>query len=102
MEGDAVSPEAASGDRPVVLHLARKGRVIEVPAGQSLLNALIDAKVRVRHSCNSGNCGSCELKVLAGTPLHRDSRYASMAHPPVDRIRPCVSRSLSPELTLDL
>jgi len=102
MEGDAVNPATGPGDRPVTLRLARKGLVIVVPAGQSLLNALIDAKVRVRYSCTAGGCGSCELKVLAGVPLHRDPTYASKAVPPVDRIRPCVSRSCTDELTLDL
>jgi ferredoxin len=102
MEGDAINPENICGDRPVTLRLARKGKVIVVPVGQSLLSGLIDAKVRVRFACTSGTCGSCELKVLAGTPLHRDPIYAARATPPMDRIRPCVSRSLSDELTLDL
>lgn len=102
MEGDAVNTANGEGDRPVTLHLARKGRSIVIPAGQSLLNGLLDAKVRMRYACTSGSCGSCEVKVLAGTPLHRDSLYSRKAQPPMDRIRPCVSRSLTDELTLDL
>ncbi len=84
------------------LRLARKGLVLTVPAGRSLLDVLLDAKVRVRHACTSGGCGACEVRVLEGVPWHRDAAYAARAVPPLDRIRLCVSRSRSAELTLDL
>jgi len=94
------TPEHDSADCTV--HLQRSGRAIRVAAGQSLLDALLDAGVDVDHSCREGLCGSCETRVLCGTPLHRDPHFASRANPPNDRLMVCVSRSATSELTLDL
>lgn len=48
------------------------GEIIEVRAQQTLLEALEKAGVRVGSSCRSGTCGSCRLKVRAGSIRHRD------------------------------
>jgi ferredoxin-NADP reductase len=76
----------------------RSGATVEVPAKRSMLETLQGAGVPVEGSCLRGICGSCALNVLEGEPEHRDSLNAD------DRsmtIYPCVSRSLSPTLTVD-
>lgn len=78
---------------------SRSGVAVEVPAQRSMLDALEDAGVSVGGSCRRGVCGSCALNVLGGTPEHRDSLNAdddSMT------IYPCVSRSISRELVVDV
>ncbi|TWF95686.1 PDR/VanB family oxidoreductase [Saccharopolyspora dendranthemae] len=76
---------------------ARSGRTVPVEADESLLDALRFAGLPVAPGCREGVCGSCELRYLDGRPEHRDEIGAAEG-----RIYPCVSRSLSPRLTLDL
>ena len=92
---------APAGARYTV-HLQRQGRSIEVDASESLLDALHAAGCDVDHSCREGLCGTCETRVLCGTPLHRDPVFAARQNPPTDRLLVCVSRSAGGDLTLDL
>lgn len=41
-------------------------RVISVPPGANLLQALQDARVPVSYSCMAGRCGTCRCRVLEG------------------------------------
>ncbi|SFW87754.1 PDR/VanB family oxidoreductase [Amycolatopsis australiensis] len=76
---------------------ARSGVTVPVPADESLLDALNHAGRRVPSACREGVCGSCQVSVLDGEPEHRDDIGA-----PAGRMYPCVSRSRSPRLVLDL
>ncbi|MFJ4859051.1 PDR/VanB family oxidoreductase [Streptomyces sp. NPDC088730] len=84
-------------DTPFEAVCARSGQTIQVDAGKSLLDALNHAGRPVPSGCREGVCGSCELTVLHGEPEHRDDIGA-----PESRMYPCVSRSISPRLVLDL
>nr|WP_255673841.1 2Fe-2S iron-sulfur cluster binding domain-containing protein [Komagataeibacter sp. FNDCF1] len=75
---------------------------IEAEPGQTLLEALIAAGVDMDYSCEEGLCGACETRVLAGQPLHLDTVRSPAEHDRLHTIMPCVSRSRSDELTLDL
>ena len=75
----------------------RSGATIQVPADESLLDALNHAGKPVPSGCREGVCGSCELTVLDGEPEHRDDIGA-----PAGRMYACVSRALSPRLVLDV
>ena len=86
-------------DEAFTVVAARSGRRIEVPADRPLLGTLQGAGLDVAGSCLRGVCGSCAVTVLDGVPDHRDSLTADPASP---TIYPCVSRSLTPEITLDL
>lgn len=46
--------------------LANSGRSFSVQRGQSVLDAALDAGLNLPHSCKSGNCGSCQARLLAG------------------------------------
>ncbi|MEE2060315.1 PDR/VanB family oxidoreductase [Rhodococcus artemisiae] len=81
------------------LVLARSGQRFTVPAESSALDVLDAAGVALPNACRDGVCGSCETRVLAGLPLHRDA----LADPDrTDIVYPCVSRAQSAELVLDL
>ncbi|MEO8753703.1 MAG: 2Fe-2S iron-sulfur cluster-binding protein, partial [Casimicrobiaceae bacterium] len=45
---------------------------LQVAAGSTILDTLIDAGFDVAYSCREGVCGSCETEVLEGEPDHRD------------------------------
>ncbi|MDI2027824.1 PDR/VanB family oxidoreductase [Saccharopolyspora sp. TS4A08] len=76
---------------------ARSGRTVPVEPGDTLLEALRIAGMPVASGCREGVCGSCELRYLDGEPDHRDEVGAAGG-----RLYPCVSRSLSDRLVLDL
>jgi len=91
-----------SDDHPFTVLLARSGRRLEVPAGESLLQALHSAGIAVASSCESGTCGSCRVGLVSGEADHRDFVLSEQERQ--SAIMPCVSRSLAPgsELVLDL
>jgi len=102
--GSRVHAESFAGasspdDVPFQVQLARLGRRVEVPAGQSILDALLAAGVNVEYDCRHGSCGRCTQHVLGGVPDHKDHHRAGDDD---ECIRICVSRSKSPVLTLDL
>jgi ferredoxin-NADP reductase len=84
-------------DTPFEVVCARSGQTIQVPADESLLDALNHEGRPVPSGCREGVCGSCELSVLDGDPEHRDDIGA-----PPGRMYACVSRALSPRLVLDV
>jgi len=86
-------------DRPFKVRLAQSGAVIEVAADKTILEALREHGLEVPSSCESGTCGTCRTKLLAGKAEHRD--LVLHDHERADTIMICVSRALSDEITID-
>ncbi|MEJ2890863.1 PDR/VanB family oxidoreductase [Actinomycetospora aeridis] len=89
-------------DEPFVLELARTGAVVTVGPELSVLDAARQAGATALSSCEQGTCGTCETPVLAGVPDHRDSILAGHERAAGDCLFPCVSRSCTDRLVLDL
>ncbi len=87
--------------RPFTAHLARRGLQVAVPAGTSLLDALLAAGVPVPHLCRSGVCGECRVGVLAGAVEHRDLVLSEGERAQGLAMMACVSRA-APGLEVDL
>jgi phthalate 4,5-dioxygenase reductase subunit len=98
--GGAPPPEQTAQDRPFTVKLARSGRVVAVPAGVSILEALRREDIPVPSSCESGTCGTCRTGLVAGVADHRD--YVLGEDEQAGEIMICVSRAVSPQLELDL
>ncbi|MER5265461.1 PDR/VanB family oxidoreductase [Actinosynnema sp. NPDC002837] len=97
------TPRAVEGPRTSFeVELARSGRTLVVPEGESVLYAVEEAGIAVLSSCREGTCGTCETGVLAGVPDHRDSVLDEGERAACDVMMICVSRSRSPRLVLDL
>jgi dimethylamine monooxygenase subunit B len=84
------------------VELARSGRTIRIESGMSLLEGLEAAGIDMNYSCRGGACGACETSVVSGLPDHRDHYLPEEARKLGKTIMPCVSRSLSQRLVLDL
>lgn len=84
------------------VELARTGITVTVPPRISVLDAVVSAGVNVLASCREGTCGTCETTVLAGAPDHRDSILDDIEQAAADCMYPCVSRSCTDRLVLDL
>ena len=86
-------------DKAFKVRLARSGEVIDVPVTKTILEALRDHGLDVPSSCETGTCGTCRTKMLAGQADHRDLVLAE--HERADNIMICVSRARSDEITID-
>jgi MOSC domain-containing protein YiiM/ferredoxin-NADP reductase len=87
-----------SGD-PFTAELKQSGKVVEVGAMQTLLEALKDIGMDVDSSCEVGNCGTCKVDVCGGKVLHKgtglfeEEKESSMLS--------CVSRGVG-KIVLDM
>ena len=90
------------GEQPISVDCRRSGRVVQVPADVPVIDALEGAGITVSSSCRDGICGTCETKVLAGTPDHRDSLLSDTEQAAGTTMMICVSRARTPELALDI
>ena len=84
------------------VELRRSGRTVTVTPDVSVLDAIRRAGADLLSSCEQGTCGTCLTPVLEGTPEHRDSVLADHEREADDCMLPCVSRSRSGRLVLDL
>ncbi|SEM42776.1 Predicted metal-dependent hydrolase [Streptacidiphilus jiangxiensis] len=90
---------AAHGDT-VQVELRRSGTTLTVPADRSVLSAVRERLPDVAYSCEQGFCGTCKVRVLGGTPEHRDDLLTVEER--ADSMLICVSRSQDGKLVLDL
>ena len=93
---EAVRPD----DRPFEVVLQRSGRTVAVPADLPILEALRAAGIAAPSSCESGVCGTCKTRLIAGEADHRDMVLQDEER--AAYIMLCVSRARSGALTLDL
>ena len=89
-------------DAPFTVELTRTGTTVTVTPQISVLAAARDAGATTLSSCEKGTCGTCETTVLGGVPDHRDSILADHERAAGDCMFPCVSRSCTDRLVLDL
>lgn len=69
---------------------------------QSVVDALRAHGIDIATSCAQGVCGTCVIRVLAGEPDHWDMYLTPEEQASNDQFCPCVSRSKSEVLVIDL
>jgi ferredoxin len=87
---------------PVQVVCETAGRVLLVPSGTSILQAVRDAGLEVTSPCADGLCGTCETRILDGEPDHRDGLLTAEERASGDTMLICVSRARTARLVLDL
>ncbi|GAS89976.1 PDR/VanB family oxidoreductase [Mycolicibacterium brisbanense] len=92
----------SSVDGEFDVQLARSGECLRVPGDRTLLEVLEDAGYDIDNSCRAGICGTCELAVADGIPEHNDDVLSDAERASNRVILPCVSRSKSAVLVIDL
>ncbi|MEU0742610.1 PDR/VanB family oxidoreductase [Streptomyces sp. NPDC006134] len=98
----APAVEHTGDDTAFEVECRASGLTVTVGAGTSVLEAVEAAGVSVPSSCRDGICGTCETRVLAGTPDHRDFLLSEAEHAAGATMMICVSRCASDRLVLDL
>lgn len=104
IERFAAAPQAATPSTGFEVVCAKAGKTVEVPAGKSVLDALLDAGMDPDHSCKEGVCGSCETAVLEfdGELEHHDGILTKLERQSSKTMMICVSRCTGKRLVLDL
>lgn len=84
------------------VRLAQSGETVLIPPDRTIADVLIEQGVALDTSCEMGMCGTCLTRVLGGVPDHRDTFLSEAERAAGLHILPCVSRSKTPLLVLDL
>jgi tetrachlorobenzoquinone reductase len=82
--------------------LERSGVTLSVPQGETILSVVRAAGISPVASCEEGTCGTCEVAVLEGVPLHRDRVLSEEDKAEGATMMICCSGSKSEQLVLDL
>ncbi len=80
--------------------IASTGEVFDVPKNKSIVEVLREHGIVIPTSCESGLCGTCKTRYLAGEPDHRD--YVLDDDARQHEMMLCCSRAKSKLLVLDL
>jgi ferredoxin-NADP reductase len=94
--------QASAATGGFAIELARTKTTLFVKPGQRIIDVLHAVGVNVPMSCEQGICGSCETRVLAGTPDHRDQILTEAERRDGKSMMVCCSGSLSECLVLDI
>jgi tetrachlorobenzoquinone reductase len=90
---------ACEGNFMVELH--RTGQTFAIPEGRTILQVLREAGVAAPYSCEEGICGACQVRVVSGTPDHRDSVLSEREKQSGETMLICCSGSKSEKLVID-
>jgi ferredoxin-NADP reductase len=94
--------EPATEDMSFEVELSQTGEKVTVLPGQSILDAVRPLRPQILSSCEEGFCGTCETKVLGGTPIHRDTILNEKERARTTSMLICVGGCASARLVLDL
>lgn len=96
------APTPVAGDRAFELVLKQSGKILTVPADQSILDVLIEAGCDPMFDCKRGECGVCAATVIEGEIDHRDYVLTESEKNSGNVIQTCISRCKGQRLVLDL
>ncbi len=96
------APEMKPIEGGFIVVLAKSGRELQIAPGTTILETLRKAGLNVPASCEQGVCGTCETRVLEGTPDHRDLLLTPAEKASGQTMMICCSGALSERLVLDL
>jgi ferredoxin len=104
-----------NADPMPIIVLPELATTVPVLPGESLLNALITAKINAPYDCMAGHCGECRAQVLAGranplyagdevqslSPADRDKGYLLLCQSVINPADESISIALSPQKKAD-
>jgi len=96
------SAEVDAGGDSFELVASRSGKVVQVAADQTMIQALASVGIKMEVSCEQGVCGTCLCDVLEGEPDHRDVYLTDEEKAANDQVLTCCSRARSARLVLDI
>lgn len=92
----------AENAKPISVTLQRSNVTLNVAANETVLDAMLAANIPALYSCKTGDCKTCQVKVLSGKVKHLDSALSDDEKQQQNLMCPCISRADSDHLTLDI
>ncbi|NUU64575.1 oxidoreductase [Enterobacteriaceae bacterium BIT-l23] len=99
---ESFTPAAPCGGEAFEVSIPALDVTVQVGESQSIVQALAQAGVRVKVSCEQGICGTCLANVLEGTPDHRDQYLTEEEKADNDQVILCCSRARSARLVIEV
>ncbi len=87
-------------DSAVTLTLSESNKVIELPSGGSMIDAIRSAGITVDTVCEQGVCGSCVVSWRDGEPIHNDECMTDQERS--EYVALCCAGCSSKSLTLEI
>lgn len=84
------------------VQLVSTGEIYQIPKNKTVTALLAEHGVKIPTSCESGICGTCMTRVLAGDVEHRDCVLTDAQRARNEHFTPCCSRAKSDLLVLDI
>jgi ferredoxin-NADP reductase len=97
---DSMAP--CDPDGPFQVELKRTGVTLDIGPEESILDRARTVRSGLTFSCSEGYCGTCETRVILGTPDHRDTVLTDEEKDANATMMICVGRSRTKLLVLDL
>ncbi|MDH6532092.1 ferredoxin-NADP reductase/DMSO/TMAO reductase YedYZ heme-binding membrane subunit [Aurantimicrobium minutum] len=94
--------ESRAPAEDITVNCRKSKKSFVVPAEGNILESLEQNGLPVLGSCRKGVCGSCEVRVVEGHPVHLDSVMDDAEKEKLRIMYPCVSRAEGTQLTLDI
>lgn len=99
--GTESTPSNVSGVAATAhIELSRQTHVVEIEAGQTVLEASLKAGITPPFSCQSGVCGACQAKLLSGSATMRSRMALSDDDIAGGRVLACQALAQTPDLAL--
>ena len=98
----ALSRESIVPATPIEVTCKKSKKNFVVDTDESILDALQENGLPVIGSCKKGVCGTCEVRVVEGKPIHLDSVLDDEEKDRLKVMYPCVSRAEAGKLVLDI
>jgi ferredoxin len=98
----AIARESTLPETSLEVTCKKSKKNFTVEPGESILTALEENGLPVLGSCKKGVCGTCEVRVVDGTPIHLDSVIDDAEKDRLKVMYPCVSRAEGSKLVLDI
>ncbi|MGD9925276.1 MAG: 2Fe-2S iron-sulfur cluster-binding protein [Pseudorhodoplanes sp.] len=99
-DGSLSPAEGTGADEEFQVQVKSTGAVYDVPRDKSITTVLREHGIDVETSCESGLCGTCRTRYLAGEPEHRDLVLDDAEKG--EYVLICCARSKTPLLVLDI
>ncbi len=93
---------AETKNKSFMLTIEKTDKQYLIPEDKTIAQVLIENNVPVPVICENGICGTCKCKVVSGDVEHRDLVLSDDEKQRQKLFTPCVSRSLSDNLTIQL
>ncbi len=98
-EAFSMSPVLLDDQGSVQITLTQSGKVVEIPKGQSILQALEQQNIKPTFGCRMGICNKCVCNKVEGST--QNLLNGSQNHEPGNILKLCIN-SAKTDLTLDL